>query len=217
MTTEQTPTAGGGQDGGGRRVAPDGTDLEGGFHKVGERLLQQGAVVSMHEVQLRSPDGEPMDRDVVRHPGAVSVVPLHDDQTVTLVRQFRTPLERYVLEVPAGKRDVADEPPIQTARRELAEEVGFEALEFVKLIELDHSPGFCDEINHIFVATGITEGDARVDGPEESHMTTHRVPLDDALSMIALGEISDAKTVVGLLLTKRWLSGDGVPLGLATR
>lgn len=170
------------------------------FEKVDETLIHQGFVIGVYNVVFRGPNGEHMDRDVVRHPGAVSVVPVLDDGTVVLVRQFRSAFEGNMLEIPAGKRDVDGEPPEVTAHRELAEEVGYVAGRMEKLLELAHSPGFCDEINHIYLATDLTETARSVDGPEEEAMTVHHVPLADVFDLIAAGKIVDAKTVVGLTM-----------------
>ncbi|MFN8051084.1 MAG: NUDIX hydrolase [Acidimicrobiales bacterium] len=177
------------------------------FVKVDERLIHQGYVIGVYNVRFEGPAGEMMDRDVVRHPGAVSVVPVLDDGTVVMVRQFRSPIEEMLLEVPAGKRDVADEPPELTAHRELAEEVGYEAAEMRLLTVLVHSPGFCDERNHIFLATGLTPCDRAVEGPEEEHMTIEHVPLADAYDLVLSGVITDAKSVVGLTLAHHQLIG----------
>lgn len=171
-----------------------------GFDKVSERLIHQGYVIGVYEVTFRAPGGEEMRRDVVRHPGAVSVVPVLDNGDVVMVRQFRAPLEDTILEIPAGKRDVADEPPIVTAQRELAEEIGYVAADMVPLVAMRHSPGFCDEINHIFLASGLTPTERSVDGPEEEAMTIHRVPLADVFEQIATGAITDAKSIAGLTL-----------------
>src|SRR5690349_6615214 len=96
----------------------------GEFHQTGQRLIQSSRVISMWEVSFVGPDGETYTRDVVRHPGAVSVVPLHDDGTVDLVRQYRAPLDRTMLEIPAGLLDVEGEALETCAARELKEEVG---------------------------------------------------------------------------------------------
>jgi ADP-ribose pyrophosphatase len=176
------------------------------FRKVDERLIHQGHVIGVYSTTFEGPGGVLMDRDVVHHPGAVSVVPVLDDGTVVLVRQFRSALEQNIIEIPAGKRDVADEPPELTAHRELAEEVGLIAGELTPLTVLAHSPGFCDERNHIFLATGLSETERAVDGPEEEAMTILHVPLDEAVAMVGSGEIFDAKSVVGLLLAQRRLA-----------
>ena len=175
------------------------------FRKVDDRLIYKGHVIEVREVEFCGPGGEEMHRDVVRHPGAVSVVPLLDDGRVVMVRQFRAPLEGDLLEIPAGKRDVAGEPPEVTARRELAEEVGYSASTLEPLVALCHSPGFCDEVNHIFLATGLIQGERSVDGVEEEHMTIEHVRLADVFDLVAAGEIVDAKSIVGLTLAAQRL------------
>ena len=175
------------------------------FRKVDDRLIHKGYVIEVRELTYAGPSGEEMRRDVVRHPGAVSVVPLLDDGTVVLVRQFRAPMDAEVLEIPAGKRDVEGEPPEVTARRELTEEVGYSAESLVPLVSMCHSPGFCDEVNHIFLATGLTAGERAVDGPEEEHMTIEHVALADVFDRIADGTIVDAKTIAGLTLAAQRL------------
>jgi ADP-ribose pyrophosphatase len=179
----------------------------GGFTKVGERQLHNGFVIDVFEVDFTSPDGTPMHRDVVRHPGAVSVVPVTDDGEVIMVRQFRAPVEGLVLEIPAGKRDVADEPTEVTAQRELQEEVGFRAGRLDYLLPLLHSPGFCDEVNHLYLARDLVRVDRQVDGPEEQHMEIIRVPLGEIPGMIRRAEITDAKSVVALLLSLQLING----------
>ena len=179
------------------------------FRKVSERLLNQGAVVGFYETTFEGPDGQTFDRDVVKHPGAVSVVALDADNSVVMVRQFRAALDTEVLEIVAGKRDVDDEPLEITAARELEEEIGMVAGTMVKLCELAHSPGFCDEINHIFLATQLTATSSSLQGIEEEYMTVERVPLDDVPVMVARGELTDAKSIVGLLLTRERLAANG--------
>lgn len=175
------------------------------FRQVDERLVHQGHVVSFHEVGFEGPDGERFQRDVVRHPGAVSVVPVLADGRVVMVRQFRAAIGGDLLEVPAGKRDVAGEEPELTARRELVEEVGYVAGTLTLLARICHSPGFCDEVNHIFLATDLEPTERSVDGPEEEHMTIELLPLADAFGAIARGEVTDAKSVVGLTLAAHHL------------
>lgn len=177
------------------------------FRKIDERPIYQGFVIGVTNATFEGPGGVVMNRDVVHHPGAVTVVPVLPDGTVVLVRQFRSSVEGMLLELPAGKRDVADEPPAVTAARELREEVGLEAAELIPLVQLLHSPGFCDEVNHIFLATGLTEVERAVDGPEEEHMTILHMPLDDVYDRIADGSLTDAKTIVGLTLAHRRLHG----------
>lgn len=183
------------------------SDQDHPFRKLAETVIHEGFVITVANATFEGPGGVIMDRDVVHHPGAVSVVPVLDDLTVVLVRQFRAALEETILEIPAGKRDVAGEPPELTAHRELAEEVGYVAAELTPLVVLAHSPGFCDERNHIFLATGLTPCERAVDGPEEEHMTIVHVPLADVFDLIGSGEITDGKSVAGLTLAHHRLIG----------
>ncbi|HVX18098.1 MAG TPA: NUDIX hydrolase [Acidimicrobiales bacterium] len=184
-----------------------------GFRWSEETELHRGHVISLVQVGVEGPAGERFDRDVVRHPGAVSVVPLHQDGTVTMVRQYRVAIDGDLLEIPAGKRDVAGEPAQITAQRELAEEVGLRAGRLVKLAEFYNSPGFSDEYSHVFLATELEEVPSEAQGIEEEHMTIERVVLDEVPAMIADGRICDAKSIIGLLAARTVVAdvhrGDG--------
>jgi ADP-ribose pyrophosphatase len=173
------------------------------FTRVGERTLHEGAVVTMAVASIRGPDGEVFERDLVHHPGAVSAVPLLDDGTVVLVRQYRAALDTELLEIPAGKRDVPGEPPELTAGRELEEEIGMRAGSLRLLAEFHNSPGFCDERSFVYLATDLVETQADLQGVEEQHLVVERHRLADAPAMIADGRIKDAKTVIGLLAALR--------------
>lgn len=175
----------------------------GTFERVDEDVVYRGHVIELHKCRFRAPDGSVIERDVVRHPGAVSVVALDEEGCVVLVRQFRAPLDREMIEIPAGKRDVPGEAPEETARRELAEEVGLVPEHIEALITFHNSVGFSDEESHVFLATGLHHVDHDRDGPEEEHMEVLRVPLDEVPDMIASGEITDAKTVIGLMAALR--------------
>ena len=184
----------------------DSSNLTNPFHKRSERELHRGALISLGEGSFVGPDGDEFQRDIVHHPGAVSVVPLEDDGTVLLVRQYRAAIDQTMLEIPAGKRDVAAEPPEVTAHRELAEEVGRRAARMELLGTFYNSPGFCDEFSYTYLARDLTEVPIEAQSVEEAAMTIERVAFDDALGMIHAGEIVDAKTIIGLLLAKERLA-----------
>ena len=136
-------------------------------------------------------------RDVVHHPGSAVIVPVHDDGTVSLVRQYRHPAVRYLLEVPAGT--LADgERPEAGAARELEEELGLIADSLEKLTEFFVSPGFLEEKMWVYLATGLSQGKPQPD--EDEVLDVVRLPIGDALEMITSGEIQDAKTIIGLIL-----------------
>lgn len=181
--------------------------MSGGFRQLDERLVHQGHVVSFAVGRFQGPDGETFERDIVHHPGAVSVVAVDDDGQVVLVRQYRAALDQFILELPAGKLDVDGEDPMVCAQRELVEEVGIEAAEWELLAAFHHSPGFCDELGRVYLARGLTAvADAR-QGIEEETMTIERWPLADAVRMVADGTVHDAKTCVGLLMARERLGG----------
>ncbi len=173
-----------------------------GFRLLGEETVHRGHAIEVTVGTFEGPDGTRFTRDLVHHVGAVAVLPLHDDGTVTLVRQFRAPLERDLLEIPAGLCDVDDEPPEETAARELAEEVGLRADHLELLCRFHNSPGFTDELVHVYLATGLHGVDNDLQGIEEQHMTVERLPLAELLAMIADGRLTDAKTVIGVALVR---------------
>ena len=174
-----------------------------GFEKLGEVELVAGKVVTFARVTLRDPGGVEFERDVLRHPGVVAALPLHDDDTVTLVRQYRAAIDREVLEVPAGTRDIPGEPPAVAMARELAEEAGLAAEALHELATYHVAPGLTDEMIVLYLARGLTEVPTDRHGPEEQAMTVERIPFDAALAMVEDGRITDAKTIIGLTLTSR--------------
>ena len=116
--------------------------------------------------------------------------------------QYRAPVDQHLLEVPAGKRDVADEPPIETARRELEEEVGMRASVIEPVTGFHTGPGFTNEFIHLFVATGLESVEAKPHGAEERHAQVVRVAVADVPDLIAAGSVTDVKTLVAL----QWLA-----------
>jgi len=173
------------------------------FHKLGETELFRGSLVQVATARFAGPDGIEFERDVVHHPGAVVVVPLSASGTVIMVRQYRAAVGGDLLEVPAGKRDVHGEPPEVTARRELAEEVGCQAGRLDLLARFYNSPGFTDELSWLYLAQDLLTVPSDRQGAEEQHMTVEEIRLADVPSMIATGEIVDAKSIIGLCLALR--------------
>lgn len=176
-----------------------------GFTRLGEHVLHRGRIIELVQGSFESPEGERFDREIVHHPGAVAVVPLHDDGTVVLVRQYRAALDAELLEIPAGLRDVDGEAPEVTANRELAEEVGLRAASLELLVSFHNSAGFSDERCVVFLGTGLEPAPRDLHGLEEQHMTIEHVALRDVTTLIDDGEITDAKTIIGLTLTLRRL------------
>ncbi|MDX6692753.1 MAG: ADP-ribose pyrophosphatase [Blastocatellia bacterium] len=141
-------------------------------------------------------------REVVHHPGGASVVAVFDDQTIALVRQYRHPTLRFVLELPAGRLE-APERPEECAARELEEEIGVRAASLEKLTEFFTTPGFCEEKLWVYLATELTETEQKLEDDEVVEIV--RVTFPRALEMIASGEIEDAKTIIGIMLAAEHL------------
>ena len=177
------------------------------FQRVDEVVLHHGYIFDLVRAEFLSPEGETFSRDIVRHPGAVSVVPVDTDGRVIMVRQFRPALNRYILEIPAGKRDVLDEPPELTAQRELGEEVGKRANSLELLGTFANAPGFSDELSWVYLGRELVEVPRDVQGVEESHMRIERFTFDEAFAMIADGTLIDTKTNVGLYLAAPKVGG----------
>jgi ADP-ribose diphosphatase len=180
------------------------------FRVVGTTTRLETAFLAIEDADVEGPNGDRFTRSIIRHPGAVTIVPVEADrQHVLLVRQFRAALADDVLEAPAGKRDVVDEPPADTARRELEEEIGYRAGRLVLLCSFYNSPGFTDEYTHTYCALDLEELDERrAVTHEEASMTVERVALDDLGELITSGALADAKSIIGLLLTRQYLAGE---------
>jgi ADP-ribose pyrophosphatase len=178
------------------------------FRVVGASTVATTGFLDLVDLSVQGPDGELHQRFVVRHPGAVVVVPIEDDlRHVLLVRQYRAAIDGYVLELPAGKRDVDGEPPEATAHRELEEEIGHRARTLMPLAEFYNTPGFCDEYTYLYAALGLQALDARnAQTAEEAVMEIERIALADVPRMIEAREIVDAKTIIGLTLAREFLN-----------
>lgn len=179
-----------------------------GFEITGTAQRYDAGFFSVEALDVRAPDGTEFIREVVRHCGAVVVVPMLDPETVLCVRQFRVALDKPLLEVVAGRRDVPGEDPQLAARRELAEEVGMRAGQLIKLCEMDSGPGFTDEHLLIYLALDLSpNGGVEPDGHEEEEMAIERVRLADTRRLIAGGELTDGKSIIGMLLAEEYLAG----------
>jgi ADP-ribose pyrophosphatase len=180
------------------------------FRHLGDELRDRGWRIELVTASFAGPDGARFTRDVVRHPGAVAVVPVTDAGTAVLVRQYRGALDAELLEIPAGTCDVPGEAAEETATRELAEEVGLRAGALEPLVTFANSPGFCDQRTTVFLATELERCDTARDGPEERAMSVHELPLESVDEAIADGRIVDGQTLIGLLLARqRWHTRSG--------
>jgi ADP-ribose pyrophosphatase len=149
---------------------------------------------------LTRPDGRTASVSYVVHPGSVAILPLVDDDHLCLIRSRRLTVGQTLIEVPAGTREPG-ESPLETARRELAEETGYRAAKWEELVQFYASPGILSERMHVYVARDLTPGDPRREANEEIENLV--LSWDDALAMLDRGEIVDGKSIVALLMYKR--------------
>jgi ADP-ribose pyrophosphatase len=161
--------------------------------------LYQGKIVNLYVDTIQHPSGRQAIREVVVHPGGVTAVPVLDDGRIVLVRQYRYPLGKYILELPAGKLD-SNQSPLETIKRELEEEIGYRAGELSYECGFCSSPGFCNEIIRLFIARSLTPVPQRLE--EGEHITVEITPLEECMRKIASGEIADGKTILGILWYK---------------
>lgn len=169
--------------------------------RIASRRAYSGRIISLDVDRVRFPDGSEGELEMVRHPGASAVVPFlsdpaGDDPLVLLIKQYRYAAEQYMYEIPAGRLDPGESPE-HCARRELREETGCEAEKVEPLTTIYTTPGFTDERIHLFMASGLTVGDASREHDE--FIEIERMTVSNALRLIQEGRISDGKTVVGLL------------------
>lgn len=156
-----------------------------------------GAVLHVVKDKILLPDGNTSFREFCLHKGAVAVIPITDENEVILVRQFRYAHHREFLEIPAGKFDFIGEDPLEAAKRELSEETGAVAKNFVDLGVLDTTPALIDEKIYMFLAEGLTFGESHPDADE--FLSVERIPLKDLVDMVMSGKIRDAKTQIAIL------------------
>ena len=171
------------------------------FERIASEDIWQGHIGGVRVDTFRYDDGEEAKREIVTHPGAVTVLPV-DEDAIWLVRQPREPVdEQSLLELPAGKIDRDGEDLVDVAKRELAEEIGKGASEWRHLVSFYNSPGLLSEVNHLFLAEGLY--DESLDSEEEERIEIVRLPLDEI--EMTIPELKDAKTLIGLLWFKAYL------------
>lgn len=173
-------------------------------HTVESRTVYRGRLLHVLEDAVRLPDGRPSAREYVRHPGAVMVVPLTDDGHVLLVRQYRYPLKRHFIEIPAGKMEPGEE-PLATARRELREECGVDAELWEHLATVHPCIGYSDERIELYIAQGLRRV---AEGPDDGEfIETLQLPLAEALRWVREGRITEVKSIIGLMWAEKRLAG----------
>jgi 8-oxo-dGDP phosphatase len=174
----------------------------GEYETLGSETVYEGRIITLVKDTVAMPGGGDSVREVVRHIGAVAIAAIDDEGRVVLVRQYRHPVGGYLWELPAGLRDADGEPPLETAKRELAEEARLAAERWSLLTTTYSTPGFCDEQVLVYLAEGLSVAplpEGFTVEHEELDMTVERVPLADAVQRVFDGGIRNASTVVGLL------------------
>jgi len=167
--------------------------------RISGEIVYAGNFIEVHRDVVRLPDGTRATRDYIRHPGAVAIVALTDENHVVLERQYRYPLARDLVEIPAGKLDPG-EAHLETGKRELLEETGYSAAQWTYLGRIHNAIGYSDEGIELWLATGLKKGEAKLDKGEFLEVFT--LPFEEVLAMAADGRISDVKTIVGMF----WVS-----------
>ncbi|MEG6615663.1 NUDIX hydrolase [Peptococcaceae bacterium 1198_IL3148] len=168
---------------------------------ITSQMIHKGKVVNLRVDSVELPNGKIGSREVVEHVGAVAVVPITDDGDLIMVRQYRYPVQEILLEIPAGKLD-AGEDPKRCVERELLEETGMVAENCRLLFSMYSSPGFSNEILHIYLAENLTYQGQHLD--EDEFLQVEKITLDQGIEMIYNGKIKDAKTIAGILALKQF-------------
>ena len=178
-------------------------DEAGGWPVAGSAVLASGRIVTLRQDDVQLPGGEQVVREVVEHPGAVAIVALDEADRVLMIRQYRHPVRAMLWELPAGLRDVAGEPPLETARRELLEEAGYRAADWHVLADYLSSPGISTERVRIYLARNLTvvpDGQREyVRQHEEAYLTVAWMPLAEAAQAVLAGHLHNGVAIVGIL------------------
>ena len=165
--------------------------------KVDSLEIFDGAVVHLYKDTVTLPNGKPAFREVIRHIGAVAVVPVTDDGKVIVERQFRYPLDQVITEIPAGKLDSFTEDRLSAAKRELEEETGYTADTWTALGDFHPTAAYCDEKITLYLATGLHQGQRHLD--EDEFLNVIAVPMEELVADIIAGRITDGKTQAAIL------------------
>jgi 8-oxo-dGTP pyrophosphatase MutT (NUDIX family) len=181
------------------------------FSVAASRDVHIGRVVGLRIDEVVMPGGNTATREVIEHLGAVAIVALDDEQRVTLIHQYRHPVGHRLWELPAGLIDHLGEDPVGTAKRELVEEAGLAAEDWVTLVDVAASPGFTDEVVRVFLARGLSEVDRDVLGDEEADLVARKFPLAEAVRMALAGELINGATVSGVLAAHAVVTGGAAP------
>lgn len=165
----------------------------------------KGRVITLKKETVLLPNGEEAGREIVLHPGGVSILPLDENGNVYMVRQYRRPFDDILLEIPAGKLDYGED-PFECGVRELSEETGLTAGKYDYLGKFYVTPGFCREVIHIYLARDLKKGNMHLD--EDEFLEVEKIPFNTLLDMAMSNEIKDAKTAIAILKTKIFLDSE---------
>jgi ADP-ribose pyrophosphatase len=176
--------------------------------RIDGELAYDGHFLKVSRDRIKLPDGSESVRELIRHPGAVVILPLLADGRVLLERQFRYPNDRVFIEFPAGKIDPGEE-PLATAKRELEEETGYSAAEWNFVCTIHNAIAYSDEHLDIFLARGLTAGEAKLDDGEFLELFTATIP--ELLDMVKRGQITDVKTIIGTFWLEKFAAGTWTP------
>ena len=172
---------------------------------IESETLFEGKIIKLIKEKVELPNGNEASREIVRHPGGVSIVALDDDNNVYMVRQYRRPFDKIMLEIPAGKLNYGED-HFECGKRELEEETGMLAKKYDFLGKFCLTPGFCDEVHYIYLARNLEKGVMHPD--EDEFLEVEKIPFDELFNMIMANEISDCKTVIGILKAKAFLENE---------
>ena len=171
--------------------------------KTGSEEIFDGVILHLFKDTVELPNGRPATREVIRHIGAVGIIPITDDGKVIIERQFRYPLDRVITEIPAGKLDSFTEDRLSAAKRELEEETGYTAAEWIELGDYYPAAAYCDERITLYLAKGLSLGQRHLD--EDEFLNVAAVPLEELVAQVMDGTITDGKTQVAVLKAARLL------------
>lgn len=173
--------------------------------KCTSESIYDGTLLHVRRDTVRLPNGKNGVREWIHHPGAAAVLPLLPSGDVILVRQYRYPIGKVTLEIPAGKLDAEGEDPLHCARRELSEETGYTAKQYDKLTTIATTVGFSNEYIHLYLAYDLSVGEQHTD--EDEFVNVIQMPYSEALNMAKIGEIIDSKTIIALMMAEDRLTG----------
>lgn len=169
--------------------------------RISSKQVFNGKLLQVYIDEVTLPDGEISTREWIKHPGACAIIPVFEDGSIMLLKQFRYPTDKVFIEVPAGKID-SGEQPLETAKRELTEESGLSCTHLERAGSFYPAIGYADEIIHVYVAWGLTQSSQKTD--DDEFLINHRIPFAQALLMIETGDIMDGKTISALTQAKSW-------------